>query len=730
VSALVLAMIGGSPAWAADPSPSPTAPGTAGSISGTVTVQNGASAEGVQVIANIHNTQWNGWMWQQAATVGADGTYTLSNLPDGDYRIDFRSGSSSTSVLEQWWQGASDVWSGTTVTVSGGAAVTGIDASLSPAASISGTVTDESGNPVFGAFVTATDPVTHLQVGYANADPSGAYRIVGLPAGSFVIHFQPGYITGGNLAEQWWQDASSSTAATPVAVATAQDVSSIDAVLHPAGSITGVVTDTTGAPAANILVAVYRSTTDGSSDWVTTMGTDPSTGSYTVSGLPAGSYKVLFSSGGPLLSQWYDNAPDAASATPVVVTVGGSTTADAVLQVGATVSGVVTDQAGHPVSNATVLVHPANGQGYATGATTASDGSYSIAGLAPGSYKVEFQTDQATPNVAPAWWNGAVTEAVATPLTLAVGQVVTGISPRLAAGGAITGTLRDDKGAPLMEAQVAVYDSSGTWVQNAWTAPDGSYNVHGLAAGKYRLQFIEQLADYSTLYEWWNNASTLATARPLNVVAGKTQSGIDATIALSDHSLHETRSGSISGVVRDALGQPLSGISVVVAGDTFGDVTLTDASGAWSMTNMPAGTYRVSFAGQVGGVQTTQWWQDAATSDAATPITLVDAQQRTGVDAVLGAGALPPLRSSQPTVTGSATVGSMLKAHARGWTGGTQFAYEWFADGFVVPNAASDSLIVTPDLVGKRVTVEVTGSLPGYQSIVQTSAPTAPVQAR
>jgi hypothetical protein len=72
----------------------------------------------------------------------------------------------------------------------------------------------------------------------------------------------------------------------------------------------------------------------------------------------------------------------------------------------------------------------------------------------------------------------------------------------------------------------------------------------------------------------------------------------------------------------------------------------------------------------------------------------------------------------------------MLKAHPRGWTGGTQFAYAWFADGVIVPNATSDSLAITPDLVGKRLTVEVTGSQPGYQSIVQTSAPTGPVQAR
>src|SRR5690242_4404868 len=98
VGAMVLALIGGSSsAWADDTSPSPT-----GSISGVVSVENGASAEGVQVIANYLDPQWGGWVWKQTTNVAPDGTYTLTDLPDGEYRIDFRSGSATTSVMEEW----------------------------------------------------------------------------------------------------------------------------------------------------------------------------------------------------------------------------------------------------------------------------------------------------------------------------------------------------------------------------------------------------------------------------------------------------------------------------------------------------------------------------------------------------------------------------------------------------------------------------------------------------
>ena len=148
------------------------------------------------------------------------------------------------------------------------------------------------------------------------------------------------------------------------------------------------------------------------------------------------------------------------------------------------------------------------------------------------------------------------------------------------------------------------------------------------------------------------------------------------------------------------------------------------------MTALPAGSYRVSFSAELDGALVTEWWENAADSDSATPIRLVNAEQRTGIDAVLGSAALPVLDSSIPKVTGQLRVGAAVKAHPRGWTEGTQFAFQWLADGEPIANETGASLELTPDLAGARLTVVVTGSLPGYQSVMQTSVPTGPVATR
>jgi 5-hydroxyisourate hydrolase-like protein (transthyretin family) len=727
--ALVAGLIGGQPAWGVESDPPPE-PAASGSISGVVTTEAGEPAADVQVVAHRYRSDWSTWMWETSAPAGADGTYSLAGLRDGEYRIEFQTGYASASLTPEWWEDAADVWSATTLTVSGGTVITGISASLSAGATISGTVTDESGAPVPGVSVRAIDPAFGTWSGYTNTDAAGAYELTGLKAGGYAIEFAPLGVSG-PVAGEWWDDAASRADAEVVTVSSGGSVWGIDAVLAGAGSISGVVTDTTGAPAPNAYIGVYRASSDGIGDWAGSAATDAS-GAYSVTGLAVGEYKVQFSTWGSLLGEWYDDAADVWSATPVTVEAGSTTSVDGELTVGATIAGVVTDEAGQPVGNVAVWARPTAGDGtrFPTGVSTSPDGTYSLSGLAPGDYRVQFETDQAATNVAGEWWNDAKTEAAADVLTLGEGESVAGVSPVLSPGAGISGVVRDGSGAPLTDAQVSLHAVDGTWLANAWTAPDGSYRFQGLDTGSYRLEFRTQVGERSFLSEWWNNAPDLASADDLVTVAGTTAEGIDAVLSVEDGSVLETNSASLSGVVTDATGNPLEGVSVSVDAGTWGDGAHTDASGAWSMTALPAGSYRVSFSAELDGALVTEWWENAADSDSATPIRLVNAEQRTGIDAVLGSAALPVLDSSIPKVTGQLRVGAAVKAHPRGWTEGTQFAFQWLADGEPIANETGASLELTPDLAGARLTVVVTGSLPGYQSVMQTSVPTGPVATR
>ncbi|MCA8888767.1 MAG: TonB-dependent receptor [Parvularculaceae bacterium] len=61
------------------------------------------------------------------------------------------------------------------------------------------------------------------------------------------------------------------------------------------------------------------------------------------------------------------------------------------------ISGVVTDRAGVPIPSATVLVSTGDGGEPLTGALTAGDGRFTVAGLAPGEYRVDFEASGFAP---------------------------------------------------------------------------------------------------------------------------------------------------------------------------------------------------------------------------------------------------------------------------------------------------------------------------------------------
>jgi hypothetical protein len=85
------------------------------------------------------------------------------------------------------------------------------------------------------------------------------------------------------------------------------------------------------------------------------------------------------------------------------------------------------------------------------------------------------------------------------------------------------------------------------------------------------------------------------------------------------------------------------------------------------------------------------------------------------------------LTSARPTIRGTAEVGRTLTARPGAWTPGTTFAYVWYADGKVVKHQTRARLRLTTAQQGHRITVRVTGSLPGYQTVSRTSARTAKV---
>ncbi|MGO9197661.1 MAG: carboxypeptidase regulatory-like domain-containing protein [Acidimicrobiales bacterium] len=115
------------------------------------------------------------------------------------------------------------------VTVTAGEWTSGVNVQLAADGSISGTIADGLSGVCVTAFplgsttsITAAEQATSI---------SGAYTIVGLPAGSYDVEFAPGCGSAADLKPVWWEGASSQATATPVIVRDGTDTGGIDATM-------------------------------------------------------------------------------------------------------------------------------------------------------------------------------------------------------------------------------------------------------------------------------------------------------------------------------------------------------------------------------------------------------------------------------------------------------------------------------------------------------------------
>ena len=193
------------------------------------------------------------------------------------------------------------------------------------------------------------------------------------------------------------------------------------------GSVSGVVTGPGGVPAEHAEVGFYMQPGD-----IIQPGwgalTD-ATGAYVVPDLPAGDYKVLFGFviDSPLVSEWYDDTYDWASATLLHVADGSNITGiDAELAVGARVTGRLTTATGVGVHDGFVEAYRLGSSGYGlfTSAHTGPDGFYGFEEMPPGTYRMHFQDFT---NNTEEFWNDKASLSAADDVVLTAGQERAGI---------------------------------------------------------------------------------------------------------------------------------------------------------------------------------------------------------------------------------------------------------------------------------------------------------------
>ncbi|GIG21625.1 hypothetical protein Cch01nite_23490 [Cellulomonas chitinilytica] len=397
---------------------------TAFSLSGTVTDDTGAPAQGVSVSVSPPPG------FGGPATTDAAGHYTVPNLNPGSYAVTFTPPSGSPLLGETYDDTGS--WNPTRVTV-GAADVTGIDAVLDRAATIAGRVVDADGNPVPGVSVQLSSAA--FVYSFATTGADGTYSAGRLRPGDWRISFTAPY--GSAWVSELYDDARTADTQTVVTLAPGASTTLHDAVLARGGTISGRVLAPDGTPRAGIEVFASTGTGDGGG---ATTGAD---GGYTITGLPDGDYTVNAQSdwGANLVGLFYPGTTRWDDAE--VVHVADASTAqldDLTLIAGATVSGIVRGPDGAPLAGAFVEARSEDG---GNGVYSEADGSFDINLLPPGTYRVSASASHpvATVRTYYAATPGTTRASQATPVVLAAGASVDGIGITTGAKGSAAATV-------------------------------------------------------------------------------------------------------------------------------------------------------------------------------------------------------------------------------------------------------------------------------------------------
>lgn len=546
-----------------------------GSISGTVLDENNQPISGIL----IHVLDFDSGDWIKTRDTDVNGNYTITGLPSSNYKV--QTDSQEKDFINEFYNNVTNEELAEAVNVTVENDTSNIDFVLATGGgSISGTVLDESSQPVIGILVQAFNFDDGGFVENVITDSNGNYKIRNLPGGNYKV--QVFSISGMNFANEYYDDVAVKDLAKAVNVTPTDETSNIDFVMTLGGSISGTVIDENDQPIAGINVNANDVIVD---SWVAGDTTD-SNGDYIIESLPAGSYRVRTDANEKgFVNENYDNVIADDQATEVDVTILNNTPdINFMLELGGTISGVIVDENDQPVEGIRVQAFDFSEGFWLSDGITDINGNYTIPGIPSGDYKVYADTS-GTDFVGEVYDNVFDWD-LATAVNVVAQNDSAGIDFVLELGGTISGVIFDESNQPVDGVKVQAFDfTEGFWLGDGITDINGSYTIPSVPLGDYKVfadasgtDFVSKV--YDNVFDW-----DLATA--VNVVALNDSAGIDFVLGLK---------GTISGIVLDGNNQPISGVRVEAFDFGSGFWVSggnTDTNGIYTIENLQVGSYRV-----------------------------------------------------------------------------------------------------------------------------------------
>lgn len=364
------------------------------------------------------------------ASGNADGTYLISNLTPGYYRV---------SIAADGFQAADFP-----VTLAIGETRTQNAALTANPGTVAGVITNaQTRAHLAGVLVEALDNRNSI-LSTAITAADGSYTLSSLaPATNDRLRISAGTFV---------------TQVIGFSIASGQ-TKTINAALSPvAGALTGIITDSaTGLPIAGASIRVF--TSEGITLQTGSTGAD---GSYTIPSLQPGSYSVV------VMEEGY-----AGRTIGAMINAGAVTTLNVALQqLAGAISGTVTDTDGNPIADAIVRIFSNNI--IVVRVATREDGTYDIGNLAPGSYYVTVRAEG---------FGGLSFSAAVNPGETTIENFVLTPNP-----GSVAGTVTDTSGNPIAGAILTIslnVSGGGLLATRYVSQTDGSYLIENLFPAPY-----------------------------------------------------------------------------------------------------------------------------------------------------------------------------------------------------------------------------------------------------
>jgi Carboxypeptidase regulatory-like domain len=510
-----------------------------GTITGVVTDSSGTRLNQLCVNVDSPSQAQTGFPFGSIVFT-KDGLYTARNLVPGEYAVNFGCIFGRQVAASQWFRGQPGQGSADYVSAPAGRITSGVSAILRAGGSIAGVVTSSAGRALSGICVEVFPLAgsTPSQIRFPNrmfafTNRLGAYHLAHVAAAKYDVEFG---CAEDRFAGQWYKGTAARASATPVTVANNLATTGIDAVMTTGGSISGVVTTGASHPQSRICV-----TADDVKDFSAAETLTDNQGHYTIKNLSSGSYELTFADcffGG----KKHVRLGTATLPAPVkLVAPHAVTTANEKLSPAGSISGTVFGgPAATPQSDACVVV-VAEGAGVAVASTdTGSTGTYQIANLAPGNYKIYLGDPFclfADSSFAPQWYRDKSSEATATVVKVVSGSDTADVNATLGGDGTITGVVTTPSHKPVAGECVTASPVNpvaeplqGTVPHPVVAVSSGSYVLTGLVPGKYTVEFSTGCGASGFRPQWWHNASSAGKATVITVPAGGTINGISATL--------------------------------------------------------------------------------------------------------------------------------------------------------------------------------------------------------